>query len=64
MNIYYWIRANRTKWYAIIAIAALALFIFTRSTMLRNFSLGALLGAMVYFIMILFKALKNWKKAK
>lgn len=64
MNIYYWIQANRTKWYAIIAIAALILFIFTRSAMLRDFSLGALLGAMIYFIVILFKALRNWKKAK
>jgi hypothetical protein len=64
MNFYYWIQANRTKWYAIISIVALSIFVFTKSDTLRNFSFGALLGSMIYFIMILFKALKNWKRAK
>jgi membrane protein CcdC involved in cytochrome C biogenesis len=64
MNVYNWIQANRTKWYAIISIVALVIFVFTKSAPIRNFSLGALLGAMIYFIVIAFRGIINWKKAK
>jgi presenilin-like A22 family membrane protease len=64
MNVYYWIQANRTKWYAIFSIIALSVFIFTKSDTLRNFSLGALLGGMIYFIVTLFKTIMNRKRAK
>lgn len=64
MSVYHWMQANRTKWYALVSIVALGVFIFTKSEMLRSFSLGALLGGMIYFIVIFFKAIMNRKRAK
>jgi len=60
MNIYYWIKENRTKWYAAIGVVALLIFIFLKSAFWQGFSSALLISVSIYFIVFLFRS--SWTK--
>lgn len=58
MRLYYWIKENRTKWYTVNGVLSVLVLIFVKSPFWEGFATGLLMVASVYFLGVLFKAIK------
>ena len=62
--LYAWVQVNKLKWYLILTIVALLLFVFSKSSFWYGVSCGFLILAVPYFIWVGYQKIKNKKPNK